>query len=193
MSMTLITAPALEPITLADAKVHLRVDGTAEDTAITSMIVAARRMAEHRLNRALITQTWELALDAFDTEADVIKLPLGRALSVVSIKYLDATNFEQTMNASLYTLDAAATPSTVRLATGTSWPSTYSTANAVKVRYTAGYGAAASNVPADVIAWMLLQIGAMHRHASAIATGVSVSELPGRFVDGLLDAERVYL
>ena len=92
MSLTLIAAPILEPMTLAEAKLHLRVDGTDEDDLITALIVAARRRAEHLLTRALITQTWELTLDEFPA-AD-IQLPKPGVLSIVSVKYLDSAGVE---------------------------------------------------------------------------------------------------
>lgn len=192
MSMTLITGPAVEPVTLNEAKLHLRVDGSTDDALITSLIVAARRSAEHLLNRALITQTWELAIDEFPAD-DVIELPMSRALSIVSVKHLDQANVEQTVSSANYTLDAAVTPGLVRLVAGASWPGTYDIANAVKVRFTAGYGPAATDVPADVVAWIKLQIGALYRNREGFAAGQSVAELPGRFFDALLDAERVYL
>jgi len=191
MSLTLTTAPAIEPVSLALAKTHCRIDGTEFDTLLPIWISAARRRAEHELGRALITQTWELALDEFPV-AD-IELPMPGVLSIVSVKYLDSTGVEQTVDSADYALDAATTPGWVLLASGASWPSTYAGANSVKVRFTAGFGPAASDAHEDVVAWMLMQIGAMHRHASAVATGVSVTELPGRFVDGLLDRARVYL
>lgn len=191
MSLTLISPPDVEPFTVDEAKLHLRVDGTDEDTLITSLIVAARRLAEHELGRVLITQTWELAMDEFP--ADEIELPMAGLLGITSIKYLDAANVEQTVSSADYTLDAAVTPGLVRLAVGASWPATYAVANAVRVRFTAGYGAAGTDVPANVVAYIKLQLGALYRHREAFAAGVTVAELPNRFTAALLDSERVYL
>ena len=64
MPSVLVTAPAAEPLTLAEAKLHLRVDDTADDALIGALITAARQHAEHDTRRALVTQTWKLALDA---------------------------------------------------------------------------------------------------------------------------------
>ena len=69
MTLKLITAPAAEPVLLADAKLHLRVDHIADDDLITSLITAAREAAEHLTGRALITQTWERVLGAFPSSA----------------------------------------------------------------------------------------------------------------------------
>lgn len=189
MSLTLVQAPALEPVSLALAKTHCRIDGTEFDTLLPAWITAARQRAEHELGRALITQTWLLTLDAFP--AAEIELPKPRVLAIESVMYLDAAGAEQTLAPAAYALDSYTLPGW--LFPTDSWPATYDGANAVRVRFTAGYGPAAADVPSQVVAWMLLQIGAMHRHASAVAVGAAVAELPGRFVDGMLDAERVYL
>lgn len=189
MSLDLITAPALEPVSLAEAKLHLKVDHSDEDTLISALIVAARRMAEHQTQRALVTQTWELVLDAFP--ADEIQLPKPKVLSIVWVKYLDTSGVLRTLDPAAYALDAATLPGYVIPVD--LWPSPYSGANTVRVRFTAGYGPAAADVPADVVAWMLLQVGALYRNREAFAAGYSVAELPNRFVSGLLDAERVYL
>ena len=189
MSLDLITGPSVEPVSLADAKVQCRVEHDAEDTLIGALIVAARRMAEHQTQRALITQTWELTLNAFpDAE---IRLDKPKVLSIVSVKYLDAAGVLQTLDPAAYALDATTKPGFVIPVS--SWPSTYAGANAVRVRFTAGYGPGASDVPADVVAWIQMQIATLYRNREAFAVGYSVTDLPNRFVDGLLDAERVYL
>lgn len=191
MSLTQTAPPDLEPVSLTEAKLHLRVDGTEDDALITTLIVAARRQAEHELGRVLITQTWQLTLDEFPA-AD-IQLPMPSVLSIVDVKYLDPDGNEQTVAPADYALDAATTPGWVLLASGASWPSTYAGANAVRVRFTAGYGPAAADVPANVVAWIKLQIGALYKHREAFAAGVTVAELPNRFTAALLDSERVYL
>lgn len=189
MSLTPIAGPAVEPVSLATAKLHCKIDGTEFDTLVPAWISAARRRAEHELGRALITQTWLLTLDAFP--AAEVELPKPRVLAIDWVKYLDAAGAEQTLDPGAYALDASTSPGWLFPTSG-AWPATYDGANAVRIQFSAGYGPAASDVPAEVVAWMLMQIGAMHRHAAAVATGVSVAELPGRFVDGLLDGERVY-
>ncbi len=189
MSLKLITGPAVEPISLDEAKAHCRVDDSDNDAPLTLMIKAARSLAEARLGRALVSQLWELTLDAFP--AAEVRLEKPAVLGITSVKYLDPDGVEQTMAAEDYVLDAALLPGW--LFPSDVWPETYDGANAVKIRFTAGYGAAASDVPNDIKAWMLLQIGALYRNREAFAAGQAVAELPGRFTDALLDAERVYL
>lgn len=189
MGLKLIAGPVIEPITLDQVKAHCRIDSSDEDVLIASMIKAARRLAESRLNRALINQAWELTLDEFPPAE--VKLGMGSVLSIVSVRYLDPNGNVQTMDPEGYVLDAVNPPDW--LFPTSTWPDTYNGANAVKIRFTAGYGADASDVPEEIIAWMLLQIGALYRNREAFAAGQSVAELPGRFCDALLDAERVYL
>lgn len=191
MTLKLITAPTSEPLSLADAKLHLKVDGTEDDALIQQIIAAARQQCEHILGRALIEQTWERVLDAFP--AGEILLGKPGALEVVSVKYLDETGTQQTLASSAYALDADTGPGWVFPVPGTTWPSTYPGANAVRVRFTAGYGADATSVPANVVAWLKLQVGALYRNREAFAGSGAAIELPGRFADALLDSERVYL
>jgi hypothetical protein len=76
MALKIKTAPAIEPLSLDEAKLHLRIDSDDEDTYITSLIKAARCYAEQVLaSRSFITQTWELWLDAFP-DKDFIELPM---------------------------------------------------------------------------------------------------------------------
>ena len=194
----LITAPAVEPITLAEARLHLRLasDYTSEDDTITALIKAARRMAEQQLGRKLITQSWDMVLDAFPSGDEAIQLHplLVKAQSITQIIYLDTAGATQTFAGASYTLDPHMLPGYVFLNEGYSWPGDVAdSANAVKVRVVCGYGDAASDVPPEVVAWIKVQLATLWRNREAFQAGVSVSELPGRYVDRLLDGERVYL
>jgi uncharacterized phiE125 gp8 family phage protein len=191
MTLKLIAAPAEEPVSLATARLHLRIDddNTADDDLIAAMITAAREQAEHETGRALVTQTWEQVLDAFPC----VELELGKppVASITSIVYIDSNGASQTLDDAAYTLDSDSTPAWAIPAQGYSWPATLATANAVRVRFVCGYGGA-SDVPSGICQWMLLQIGAMYRSRETFQTGISVTELPGRFVGALLDPFRVY-
>jgi len=190
MALKLITAPAEEPITLAQAKAQCRVDGSAEDALFTGVIIpAARRAAEHRIGQALVTQTWELALDAFPCAE--IKLPLPPVQSITHIKYLDPDGAEQTVSAADYALDSyGSVAHWVIPAQDVTWPDTLAAANAVKVRFVAGFGAA-SAVPEDIKAWLLLSIGTLYTYRETLAAG-QIVELPGGFWQSLLDPYRIW-
>ena len=74
---------------------------------------------------------------------------------------------------------------------GTSWPATLDTTNAVRVRFICGYGSAAA-VPAGIKSWMKLRIGTLYKVREEVVAGLSVAEVPGGFVDSLLDPFKVY-
>lgn len=192
MSLKLITPPTVEPLSLADAKLHLKVDGAEDDALIGQMIAAARQRCEHALGRALLQQVWECVLPAFPAGRLFIGKP--QVLEVVHVKYLDAAGVEQTLAPAAYTLDAESSSGAGWLVPVDGWPATSETLpNAVRVRFLAGYGAAAADVPANVVAWLKLQVGALYRNREAFAGSGAAIELPGRFTDALLDSERVYL
>ena len=189
MTLKLITAPAVEPITLAEAKLHLRVDAATEDAMITDMIFAARQAAEGELNRALITQTWERVLDAFP--ASYLPLGMPPVVSVQSVTYIDPAGATQTLSGGAYTLDSDRDPGWLLPAYGTAWPATRYQANAVRVRFNCGYGGTAAAVPQAIRQWLLVRIGTLYQFREAFVTG-GLAALPNRFVDGLLDRYRVY-
>lgn len=204
MSLKLITAPVAEPIDLATAKLHLRVDTafTADDTLITALIVAARQGAESLTGRALMPQTWELALHEFpcinvtrvcDSKnrfvADAINLPKPPFVSITSVSYVDEVGDTQTIAEADYQLDTHSEPAKIMPVYGTYWPATRDQANAVLIRFIAGY-ADADAVPQQIKNWMLLRIGTLYEHREGIASGVSISEIP--YIDRLLDEYKVW-
>lgn len=194
MSFTLITPPAQEPITLALARLQCRVDGSAEDELLAVYIATARRQAEARTGRSLITQTLDLVLDAFPAGDEGIRLERGPVQSVSSVSYVDSLGAPQTLSNALYLVDDAASPSGwVLPADGTSWPETDDVVNAVTVRMVCGYGAEPAAVPDDIRAWMLMSIAYLYAQREAVDMSGRAAELPCRFYDGLLDPYVIYL
>ena len=174
MGYRLITAPAADPVTLAEAKAHLRVDHSDEDATINGLIKAATSYLDGRsgiLGRCLVTQTWEETFDAFPTNA--IELPLGPVASVTSVKYLDQAGAEQTLSAGVYTVDTASL--VARIVSDDAWPATKATANAVTVRYVAG--TASASIPGAIRHAILLLVGHWYENRQPAAEG-SAAELP---------------
>lgn len=186
MASKIIIGPTEEPITLAEAAAHLRVNGADDDAYIAALIISARQSAESYTRRALMAQTWELALDAFDK---VIILPRPPLISVISINYLDESGALQTLDANRYVLDDYSAPAKLTPATGTAWPTTRCRANAVIVRYVAGYASAAA-VPQEIKSWMLLRIGMLYENRESVIAGERIAAVP--FVDSFLDAHKVW-
>ena len=168
------TAPTVEPVTLAQAKAHLRVDHAHEDDYITARIVGARKFIENQTRRVLIETTRTMYLDEFPDE---IRPPGGTLMSVTWIKYYDTDGVLQTMSSSDYVVDVARTPGAIYLAYDESWPSIRAIPNAIEVKYKVGYGAAASNVPGDLIDAVLMLVAHRYENREA-AVGDSLSAVP---------------
>ena len=206
MSLTLVTAPAVEPLTEAEVWDHLRVTLTgspavpADQTLISMLIQAARETIDGRdgwLGRSLVTQTWDLTLHDFP-RADSIRLPLPPVQSITSVKYIDTDGVEQTFAASKYSLSADTHwRARVDLGFDESWPGTRCVPDAVTVRFVAGYSATSdsppdlrANVPRPIRQALLLMIGHLYEHREAVSAGVSMSEMP-MAVESLLTPYRV--
>lgn len=177
MALITITPPAIEPVSLSDVKTAARIDGTEFDTELSLIIPAMRMDAEHILCRRLITQTVELVLDEFPSTDDLALL-LPDVQSVVSVKYVDKSGAQITLDPAAYSLDSDSTPCWLLVLT--SWPSTYDAANAVRVRYIVGYGPAATDVPNNIRLWIIA------RSLAALD-----KKEPSAWIDRLLDAETV--
>lgn len=171
MAVTTITAPALEPVTLAELKAHLNVTTTDDDDLVTAKIAAARRYLEEATGLRFISTTLELTADAFPS--GILTIPAGPVRSVTSVKYDDVNGAEQTF--ADYSVDLA----TGRIKPGDNgWPSTDSTLAAVRVRFVAGFGAIAADVPA-ALREGIMQLGAhWYENREAVAVGVSAALLP---------------
>lgn len=171
MSYKIKTQPASEPVTLTEAKLHLKVDGSAEDNLITYLISAARDLAERYMNRSIITQTWELYLDVLPDQIDIWHGPVA---SISSVKYYDSDNTLQTLSATLYTTDIVSEPARINRAYSATYPYTYDRTNAVIVEFIAGQ----SSAPSLIKAAILLIIGHLYTNREDVITGHSAVEIP---------------
>ena len=192
MALKLITAATTYPVTLAEAKLHCRVDIADDDTLITALITAATEMAEQKTGRAIITQTLELTLDAFPEAFELTRVPVQ---SITSVKYYDTTGTQQTLSDTLYALDAADDFGFAHISPvyGGTWPTTRDQINAVAVRYVAGYADAAS-VPQSIKNWILLMVSTMYenRETEAYSSRAVSTTVQMQFVDRLLDRYVVF-
>lgn len=169
--LQLVTGPTSEPVTLAEQKLHSRVDISNDDDYISALIVACRQFAELYQNRALLTQTWRLMLDYFPA---VIHVPNPPLRTVTSIQYLDpATGTFTTLSSSAYVVATDGAPGLIYPVFGTQFPVPQSMLQSVKVTYTAGYDI----VPQATKAAIMMMVDHLYRNRSAVSD-VSMSEVP---------------
>lgn len=176
---TLVTPPLLEPLTLAEAKLFLKVDLSADDALITDLIIAARKRCEDWRGQSFLTQTWDFFLDSFPRWYDAytldggftpfgaqswfgtaaygrreppILLPRPPLQSVTSVKYTPYNAAQATLDPATYQVDVSNTLAP-RIAPNFDklWPTdVLQSVNGVVVRMVTGYGAAAANVPEQI-------------------------------------------
>ena len=169
------TAAATDPVTLAEAKEHLRIDGTDDDTWLTNNITAATNIAQKFANRQFVTATYDWFLPGFCW--DELRVPMPPLQSVTSITYVDSAGTTQTLATSVYQVDANREPGRITPAYGQYWPSwRVDTYNAVTVRFVAGYGAA-SAVPKEVKTAILLWLGELYENRENTTT-IELREIP---------------
>lgn len=183
MRIRITAAPTVEPVTLAEAKLHLRVDVADDDALITRLISAAREQCEQELDRSVAPQTVQLLLPAFPDGA--IPLPRGPVTAVTSLQYVDQAGTLQTVSALNYTLDDSQVDAYLQPAFGFAWPATRDEPNAVRVTYTAGWVTA----PSAVRQWILLAVGTMYASRESDVDRPAVTQ---GFAARLLDRYRVH-
>ena len=181
----------MESVGLDDMKLHLRVDIDDDDALITSLIKAATRSVENITRRALITQTWEMALDNWPGSGEIV-IPLPPLQSISSIKYKDSEGVESTWDAANYIVEVRSDPGRVKLAYEASYPTdTLYPIGAIKVTFVAGYGDAATDITEAITAAVKLLVGTLYENRENIVIGQLPKEVPFT-VESLLSPYRVF-
>ena len=174
MATKLITPPDAEPVSLEEAKAHLRMEIPDDDALITVLIQAAREYVERFTGRQFVVATWEHTWDVFPS---VIKLPKPPLQSVVEVAYTDVGGNPQIIPATDYIVDAHSEPGRIVPAVGKTWPQTCPIPNTVRIRFEAGYGPP-ETVPAAIKATIKLLVGHLYENREAVITGRTAAKLP---------------
>ena len=196
LSLTRQTPPAVEPVSVAEAKAHLRVDTADDDTYIGTLITAAREWCEQYLDRTLVNTQWAMRLERFPTDSTYpIELPrppvvASGTATAVSLTYTSETGSTATFATSSYRVQRLETPGRITTVYGGTWPAGLEDNDAVIVQWWAGYGATGSSVPAAIRHAMLMLIAHWYENRSAtLGTGAVPQEVP-LGVNALLDSQR---
>lgn len=157
------TSPASYPVSLQEAKDHLRVGGTAQDAMIQRHIIAATEQLEMDTERAWIAQTFEQRMLRFPEHRGSILINLRPVYSVESVKYRHEVNgsvVEETLASDQYDFDLGRRR--IFLADEVSeWPETVESNRAVTVAFTAG-SPSADCVPQLAKQAILLEVGRLY-------------------------------
>lgn len=143
--MTLIRTvePAVEPVTLAEVKAHLRLDSDSDDALLNGLIHAAREDVERMAGIALVEQRWRLVLDDWP-RAGRVAIPLHPVREILAITLYGPEGEASLLGASGYQTDADSRPARVQFLTG---PETLRAMNGIEIDFSAGFGEAATDVP----------------------------------------------
>lgn len=186
MPLQLITPPTAEPLSLTEAKSHLRVDIADDDLLIAALASAARDYAEGETHKQMVSARWMQVLDSFPGPS-LMGIPFGRAytlpghaiylerapvIQVASIQYLDMQGSLQTMDPATYTVDYSSEPVRITPIFGQIWPIPLPQIGAVRVTFDAGYAAplAAAGNQIKVSGWKPLVVGDVVRLSNGDGT-----------------------
>lgn len=191
MSLSLVTGPTVEPISVAQFKLHARITRDDEDGLIAAYITAARKYVETAQRRQLVTATWRLSLEQFPGWELV--LPLSPLQTISSITYVETDGTTQTISSTDYIVDTYRTPGLAVPAYGLVWPVARCQPNSVRVTFVAGYGDTGSTVPETTRQAVRLLASHYYENREPFLTGTISSSLP-LAVESLIavDAPGVY-
>jgi uncharacterized phiE125 gp8 family phage protein len=158
--------PAVEPISVAELKDHLRLDSANEDASLASLITTARLQIEAALSLALITQHWTWTFDHWPARASV-ELPISPVQSIL--------NFTVVRNDGVMTVPPSATildgnGIAARLITKQGWPTPSVDTQGIAITFAAGFGATAADVPAPLRHAVLLLAAHWYGHRETAGT-----------------------
>ena len=161
--------------TTTEAKDFLKVDTTADDTLIDSLIKAATQSCQIFTNRYFLTTTVTQYSDKWDGIYTLYKSPV---FGITHIKYFDSNDTEQTLASSNYILDNVSQPARIGIAVNGTLPDLADRINAVHVEYKVGYGVTSDLVPEGIKQAVLITIGNWYENRQTVITGRTATELP---------------
>lgn len=174
-SVTRVSGPPAEVLTTTEAKAHLRVQHSDEDTYIDGLVQGAREWLEEQTNNTFVRTTLDYFADYWPDGRHPIELPRGPLLSVTTVKYTTTTSTTaQTLSATTYIVDTKSEVPRVALKEGETWPTDdLRDVNGVEVRYVAGYATASTNssVPEQVKTAAKLIVGHWYTTREAVIVG----------------------
>ena len=169
-----VTPASTYPVSLTEAKAHLKVDISTDDTLITNLIIAATQLSEEYTNRFFINTVINQTCTTF---LDLKQLYKSKVVSVTHVKYYDSDNTLQTLASSNYVVNNQFEPAQINLVVDGIFPDIADRIDAIECKYTVGYGAAASDVPNAIKQAILLTIGNWYANRESVITGRTSTEL----------------
>lgn len=189
MTTVLLSGPAVEPIALAEAKAHLRVDTSSEDSLIQSLIMASRLHIEAALDLALITQTWRHQRDVWPPSR-VLILPLRPIQSVTAVTLHDDDETSRSLDTGAFVLDGFANPARLVWRGHGAVPAAGMVANGIEIDFVAGHGDGAADVPQPIRQALLLLVAHWYENREPVEIGATATSIPAGVSELLMPYRR---
>lgn len=195
--LKLVSESTIEPVSVTELKVHLRIDSTdstSEDTLMASYLTAARKQAENFTKRSLVVTTWQLIMDDFAHTTAVVSLPrppLSTVSTNITITYIKDTTAGDTttVDSTVFNIDSNSEPGEIYPVFDGEWPDDVrDERNAVTIQYVSGYvnTTVSSPAPEEIKTWIKMRAGQMYEYREPLID-IAVNEIPRDYVNGLLD------
>jgi uncharacterized phiE125 gp8 family phage protein len=175
--------PVVEPVSLSDAKAHLRVDTESDDDQILALITAAREWCENYTQRTFVHTQWTMTFDTFPWEIELPRPPVAVASgnTATTITYAMEGGGTATLATSEYRVDRTSEPGVIRTVYAGTWPSHLLDRNSISVTWWGGYGEDGTKVPKVVRSAILMLVAYWYERrlaadqvaATAVPFGVS--------------------
>ena len=191
MNVAIVTRPTSEPVSVAEAKDHLYIDGSDNDSMIAGIVSTARAKMEGWTRRQIMTATWDYCLDRFPVQ-NFIVLPFGNLQTVTSVKYKDVYGVESTMVAVTgYLVETNGEGhGRIVLPYGCTWPSgDFYPSNPITIRFVCGWTSAAL-VPFTIKHGIKLLCSEMYEARGEPVIGSTVVE--SHAAENLIASERLW-
>lgn len=191
LTLERVLPPALEPVGLAEAKMHLRLDTDDEDALVSALIAGARHVVEAFTERALIEQEWRLLLDrwpgtpssrrdglwASNSTRLFVEVPRPPLVGIEHVKLFDEDGAEALWGPENYFVDISSAPGRLVRRRGVSWPVLRRDVNAVEIRFRAGYGGA-TDVPQPIRQAILMLVAHWYENREPVPPRTVGAVLP---------------
>jgi uncharacterized phiE125 gp8 family phage protein len=176
MTSYLLAGPAEEPVSLVEAKAFLKVDDTAEDGLITTLIGAARLHIEGVTGRALLAQSWRVVLDDWPTSR-VVKLPVTPFIELTEITAFDAAGGAHLVPLAQFMSE----PDRLLLPADVAGMPALREQQGIEIDYVAGFGTEPGDVPRDIRQALLVLVAYWFEHRDAVIVAGSGTVVPSGF------------
>lgn len=189
-SLKVLTQPTVEPVSLAEAKAHCRVDTDTDNAYIASLIRAAREWCAAYCDETFVHTQYVMTLDSFPVEIELPRPPMATASGYtdVTVTYKNENQTTATLATNQYRVDRDSTPGVLRTLYNGSWPSHLLDYNAVTVTWWGGVSADGTGVEQRIKNAILWLVGYWYERRMA-ADGISMTEIPFG-VKSLLDSAK---